>query len=141
MGRKQQRLIQTCSHCQKTGHNKRTCPFVASEHADDKSKKPFFSREKEKKSHSSFDQPERGNAKNASVFVRMTSQAVSSPHVVDLRDKKAKFEWKNIATYREKEANVLERQAVDFAEMVRKANTAPAPVRQTAQKPIQKKEK
>ena len=87
-----------CSVCGKNGHNTRTCTT------------------KKKRIQKS---------KNISSFipVQVVHEAHASPHLVELQKKKANIHWQGVEVYRERKNLSASRQLVDFASLVRSANT------------------
>lgn len=126
--RKRKIEIRKCSVCHRTGHNKSTCPSL-------KKSKP------EKKPEA---RPQtlakKSTVKNKTVFVKVLSEATQSPHVVDLKDKGRSGIWQNIKVYKETASlQSHKKAAVDFAELVRKANSQQPTVLSKKSVPAKKK--
>jgi hypothetical protein len=88
--------MRRCSSCKKTGHTKRSCPVLLL---------PKAKKDQEK-----------------SIFVHVTKNAPSSPHVLTLKQKEPQNNWDKIPVFQEKKNLPKERVPVDFASMVRNAN-------------------
>ncbi len=60
-----------------------------------------------------------GQKNSGPVFLRVSSQSSSSPHIIDLREKKI---LPSLPVFKEKKCNGPQRVEVDFSDLVRKAN-------------------
>ena len=108
----QKRAPRKCSVCGRTGHNSRTCITLIVEE------------KKKTKKKSSF------------VSVHVVEKAQTSPHVVELKKKNQSKHWDSVEVYSDAPQVKHERHAVDFAKMVRQANS-----KETGKKVEKQKEK
>ncbi|PIR74981.1 MAG: hypothetical protein COU34_05220 [Candidatus Magasanikbacteria bacterium CG10_big_fil_rev_8_21_14_0_10_43_9] len=129
MARKRSRTVQTCSGCDKAGHNKRRCPLVEkkpkktvqsstvkSQQTDPSSPKTSSKKTQKKSSQSA---PPVKN-KQHYVPVRFGSSLPASSHIVDLSTKKTQEpSLEAIQSFREKIGTIVERQTIDFAATIR----------------------
>lgn len=88
-----------CSFCRLGGHTKRSC---------DARKQGIFKTESKKT--------------NSFVFVNAHEKAPASQHIIDLKKKDHKMVWEDISAFNEPTSHRTKRIAVNFAELVRKAN-------------------
>lgn len=105
--------MRRCSSCNKIGHTKRSCqistPRETKKIAEDPVLSALVSAKKEVE-------------KEKSIFVRVTKNALQSPHVLSLKQKEPQSHWNKIPIFQEKKNVSRQRVPVDFASMVRGAN-------------------
>lgn len=114
------RRRQRCSHCQKTGHNKRVCPQIVdrqqSSHLTVVSSTLLFKRSQKKKK-------QRG--KHVDVFV--SEQHQPSHHIVNLRTDQREEQWQEVPVYElspsSSQRSSSTRQVFDIAKAVQEYNT------------------
>ncbi|PJC53407.1 MAG: hypothetical protein CO029_02915 [Candidatus Magasanikbacteria bacterium CG_4_9_14_0_2_um_filter_41_10] len=129
MARKRSRTVQTCSGCDKAGHNKRRCSLVEKkstptvqanlserQHTDILSSKNTT--KKSQKKSSKFTTPVK--SKHHYVPVRFGSSLPASAHVVDLSTQKNREpSLESIQSFREKISTIVGRETIDFAATIR----------------------
>jgi hypothetical protein len=131
MARKGKRIVQTCSLCEKTGHNKRRCSLDTVK-IDNTSKSTIKISSKRQlprviktETVSSIKKrvQKKKRAKNHYVPVVIGKHVSKSEHVVDLSEKQKRVDpsWDSIESFREKLAHTVDRRTVDFAASVREA--------------------
>ncbi|MEK7084332.1 MAG: hypothetical protein AAB932_03805, partial [Patescibacteria group bacterium] len=101
---KSSKLIQSCTVCGKTGHNKRRCAGLSFENP-----RPV----------EAVETPEQ-SLRNSHISVT-TASTPSSLHVVDLRDHERERQLEAIIPYREPELAASFRAVADFATAIRRA--------------------
>ena len=123
MTKKRIKNVQTCSACNKTGHNKRRCAEVTSANLKfvfQKKKKSNFSLNTAKKKQTLI---KKNRKISAHIFVNTHSEPEVSEHFIDLRKEKSVNMWSGVSAFREKDTPVdKKRLTIDFAGMVREAN-------------------
>lgn len=113
-----------CSVCKQTGHTKLNCVLLSS---------PFKSQKK-----NSIKSAQSTYANRPIVSVQVHSEIPVSPHVVELRDrgvKQNKLSWDTVGAYYEQKNDDLDKAAMDWAELVRKANEQSVLKKITVSKP------
>lgn len=144
--------VQTCTHCDKTGHNKRRCPLLSAKKTMVSAPPPAMISIKKKRQaptcglcgtfgHNKsmcvgqavefFDTHEDAGDKTVlspkkrvekSLFVNVRAGDVASPHVVNLRPLAKKNAEVKIPVYQEKSRTAPKREVVNIAAEVEKAN-------------------
>ncbi|PIR03447.1 MAG: hypothetical protein COV60_00200 [Candidatus Magasanikbacteria bacterium CG11_big_fil_rev_8_21_14_0_20_43_7] len=123
MASKTKRIIQTCSVCEKTGHNKRRCSLVT---------KPYLQKAIQKTQsavgsiHIPDDTtpaspPPKRNTTKHYVPIVIGKSVAQSAYLIDLSEKNKQSDpsWDAIHSFREKLAQSIDRRTVDFAASIR----------------------
>ncbi len=126
MARTRKRIVQTCSLCEKTGHNKRRCSSVSSRQG----KKTASSKSTPRVIHTKEivqknllpPQKKRRTTKHY-VPVVLGDNTAQSEHIIDLSEKKKHTDpsWDSIQSFREKLSETMDRRTIDFAATIRAA--------------------
>ncbi len=130
MAKARKRTVQTCSLCEKTGHNKRRCSFdrrVTPKHTKLLKTRKISKRSIPRVIHTDKVPPLITTSKKKQpsrhyVPVVVSQKNVSSDHIVDLSEQKKRSEYpalKSIQSFREKLAHTVDRRTVDFAATIR----------------------
>jgi len=128
MASKQKRTVQTCSLCEKTGHNKRRCSLATKKPTKKQIVNPSAPQTKTstpvKKSApaTAVSSPKKKVQIKHYVPVMVGKKVSLSEHIVDLSDQahgQGGPSWDAIQSFREELAQTVERRTVDFAASIR----------------------
>ena len=130
MAKSRTRTVQTCSLCEKTGHNKRRCSSVTKltvRKAKSVSSKPIIQEQQPRVIHTkSLDQksvPKQHTSATTKHYVPVVlgKKVSGSEHIVDLSKNETRIDptWDAIQSFREKLSETVDRRTVDFAASIR----------------------
>ncbi len=104
--------VRRCTHCEKIGHNARTCPELQTK----PEVLPVFV-------HTTNENLRPTKKSSRELVVNVGENSPRSPHVVSLKPDSKANPWDKVEAYHAEPAIDLARKKINLAELVRKANT------------------